>query len=246
MTHARHRRQEGFALFVIAALFMAFALIAAAIIDRTNASRSLEDEIKTREQLSRITYALIHYALEHDGRYPCPANHLTPPDQAEYGNQVTGCQDDSNLPGGGSGSGVDIMDGAEMLRGAVPFKSLITYGITPEDVLDLWDDRIAYHVARNITADGDGIDPGTGKLPDIRDYYNGNRYHAPYIMLVSYGPDRMGAYDRYGVQQVPCDSGSNRIPNCDKKLDAYIGPMNTNPNVSSDAYFDDIISFGGR
>lgn len=231
-------RQQGFALFVIAALFVAFALVAAAMIDRTTNLQHLDNFRNTKAQVSRLSYALIRYKLE-TGRYPCPANPALDPYDVNFGIGVN-CQDDTIA----SNNNLEKLT-ATVWRGMVPFRDLMPYGITQRDVYDAWGSRIMYNSDRTLANGGSGTqDPAeTMSVEDIH-IFSTFYYRPPEFLVISYGPDRMGAYSQSGSRPLPC--GTNGRPqdrNCAADANFKLYRITMGPSVPINQYFDDILSF---
>jgi hypothetical protein len=240
MSVIRTRNEGGFALFIVAALFIAFALIASSMIDRTNATQQLTLQKNTQEKLTKLSYALIQYALDHSDRYPCPADPQVAATDVTFGASVTGCEVNP-LQGG-----IVELDGMVTIRGMVPVKELLPYGVDLNDAFDSWDNRIMLNINRNLTPAGGGLRP-SGNLPVAFDGINFGLYHIRQdFILVSYGRDGIGGTPR-SLTSIPivCVLGTLRNANCDSNLLFYTFPMWMGPNVKADEYFDDIMSFYG-
>lgn len=234
----RTQNQQGFALFIVAALFIAFALIASAMIDRTNATQQLALQKNTQEKLSKLSYALIRYALDHSDRYPCPADPQIPVTDPTFGTAIAACET-------GVTGGVVELTGLVSIRGMVPVKELLPYGIDLNDAFDSWDNRIMININRNLTQAGDGSRP-SGNLPVVSEAVLAvPDYLGSDFLLISYGRDGIGATPKSAISvTIACTvDGSPRMANCDDDLGFSIRPIRMGPNVTAAEYYDDLVSF---
>lgn len=235
--HPSH--QQGFALIVVGALFIAFALVSAAVIDRTNATKQLDTIARTQAQLSRISEALMRYSLANNNRYPCPASMTTAVTDATFGQAVTGCQT-------GTPTGITVLTSSATIRGMVPVLELLTYGVDPSDAFDAWGNRIAYVVDRQMTPAGTPGTPAANR-PAITDAITSATFRDPDFMLISFGRDGLGATPRNSTSvAIACSGTDPRALNCDGDLSFTTRPITTGPGLTAAQYYDDIIVFYGR
>ncbi|MBX9726981.1 MAG: hypothetical protein K2X09_06925, partial [Rickettsiales bacterium] len=77
MTQRPTHHESGFALVVIAALFIAFAVVGAALVERNTTTQLITRRDSANEQLTKLSNAIIEYAVFNQTsgtlRYPCPA-----------------------------------------------------------------------------------------------------------------------------------------------------------------------------
>ena len=236
------RSKQGFALLVITALFLAFSLTAAAIIDRTNATQQLKQREATRIQMKRISAALIQYYLftydsvSNPHPYPCPARYDLLETDVNFGAEVANCQ--------ATTTGVDDL-APSVVRGMVPVRALLPYGVDINDAFDAWNNRIMYVVDRNVARGGSGV---AGTTITVQDYYTSNYFNSPNYIVLSYGQDGLGAIPRARTSvAVPCPvTPSLRQTNCDGDTTFSQSPFYTPPSADSALYFDDILIFYGQ
>lgn len=234
----KRRQEEGFALIVVAALFLAFATLAAAMIDRSNATKLMQAQVSTQEKLSRISMAMVQYYLFNGSRYPCPAPWNVAHNASNFGLSVA-CV--SSSP-----PGITVFPGASVVMGTIPVAALAPYGIAHNDAFDAWNNRIMYAVDRNMATGGGG----TASVPriSITDRYTNQTYRSPDFLLISYGRDGIGAIPLNMTSiSIPCTvDGAPRHINCAPNLNFIKGPALVGPNATALNYFDDILSFYGR
>ncbi len=246
MSRATHR-EEGFALIVITAMFVAFALLATTVIDRSNATKQLEMQKVTRDRLSRISYALIEYSLKHPGNpYPCPASMAevyapTPPATSTFGFSVADC--DSLAP-----AGLTLLPHDVVIMGMVPVKTL---GLPDTDAFDVWNNRIVYAVDRamTVTTASTALAASPANRIAVTEYNIGETFASPDFLVMSYGKDGLGATPKSMTSvAISCPAGTDlRSHNCDNNnLDFIQGPLMIAPSATVTTYFDDILSFYGR
>lgn len=256
---SRTRSQEsGFTLVVIAALFVAFAVIAAVAVERNTNLQMVTRRDAARDQLTRLSNAIIEYAVFNKSgtnlMYPCPArlDQLTssssfgasvgPPATAPLCSDITG---DVAANPSTTSTGIPILGaaGAPVLRGMVPVQTLSQYGISMNEAFDPWDNRIVYVVNRNLTLGSVSLNVGNPALSDPR---TGAAFPAPDFILISYGRDGVGATKRNSTSiAIPCTNGGTtlRFENCDVDTDFYLTPSYTAADATTTTYFDDVISF---
>ncbi len=240
------QQQEGFALIVITALFVAFSLLAAAIIDRSTATQQLDLQNQTRIKLSRISNALVEYYIFNGRHYPCPAPANVLETDVTFGVSISSCDS------GGPYSGADLLGASELtIRGMVPIAALSAYGISPSDAFDAWNNRIMYAVDRPMTVAG-GTASSALARPVVVEPITGETFHSPDFVLISYGRDGIGAIPRSRTTAtISCPSTytSGREINCGTDLNTFIQmPPHTgsafDPTATDiSAYFDDLLNF---
>jgi hypothetical protein len=235
--NARRQQQEGFALFIIAGMFIAFAMLSSAMIDRTNATQQLDLNAETQIKLKNLSQALVEYSLDHGGRYPCPADETLPSTDSDFGKAVTGCE----ATGG-------------TVHGMVPIVTLVNSGAgsfdPSKDTFDAWGNRIMYYVDSAITPSGSGT-PSVGQRVIVRDLVAepNRQYRESDFLVISYGRDGIGGIPQRATSvAIACNqNGEVRFENCDgTDLFFFIQPIMTGPSVTSAEYFDDLLSFYGK
>lgn len=224
--------QQGFALIVIAALLAAFGLAAAAIIDRHNATQALTKQEVTRAQITRLSSALVQYALFNNNQYPCPARADLPTSNTDFGVSVTDCAtNDANIT---------VIAGSSVIRGMVPVRALVPFGIDPTDAIDGWNNKIMYVVERHLTT-YNGV---ATSRPAVVEQNSGLAFRPPDYMVVSYGRDGIGGIPwNYTTVAIPCTGTGLRQSNCDDDLNFVQGPPMIASTVANENYLDDILAF---
>lgn len=248
MNHAlsmpSHRRaQQGYGLIVIAALFTAFAVIAATMLDRNSAMADLRQQAQARAQLARLNTALARFANDNGGRLPCPAASNVLASAATFGQPVsTSCYTGSAPSGTGFLTGTATAN--SLLRGTVPVAALIPYGISLDDAFDPWGSRIHMTVVRDMTVNAPSTTILNTNRPVVTDYITGLVVSpAPDVVLVSYGKDRMNGVSRTRTTAaITCSGTERRATNCDTTRNLVTGPLLTGAGIASTAYFDDFVS----
>lgn len=247
----RRTQQEGFGIVVVAMLFTAFAVVAAAALDRSSVQIEQQRQRVAEEQLSRLNLALSKFARYHGNRLPCPASWLQPMDNANFGSSVTA----SGAPVSTCSTGTynPATDGVEvngkLLFGMVPVRELVGYGVSYNDAIDPWGSRIVYVVHRDLTLDTTNAVAATASdpnfKPEVKDYLTGQLLAAPDALLVSYGRDRMGGRLRnqssLASPSIAC-GGTRRGINCNNDRTFIRGPLVTTARAGANVYFDDTVS----
>jgi hypothetical protein len=252
----RHPSQEqGFALIVVTALFVAFALLATAVIDRSNAEKQLNAVAETREKIRRISNAIIEYSVFTTNHpYPCPAPIMSAVTDPGFGvASTTGCDTIATTPAGITSLSNDGVTNYTV-RGMVPVTTLAPYGIAPDDAFDAWNNRILYVVDSGMTLATPAAS-AAGDRPTVTENLTGETFRPPDFIVLSYGKDKLGATPKaaasLALPPISCPlDGTPRGSNCeDSGVDALAflqGPINAAPNIDAGSYFDDILSFYGR
>jgi len=258
-------------MVVIAALFIAFAVIASVAVERNTTVQYITKRDAAREQLQRISYAIIEYSVFNASGgfnlYPCPARLDEAPTVATFGQASLNCftpSDPAASPITTTG-GIPVMgaQNSAVLRGMVPVQTLSQYGISVNDAFDPWNNRIMYVVNRNVTLGATPsqagnpaltyilIDPASTAIP----------IPAPDFILISYGRDGVGAHKRTKADVTPtlaCGAAATstiyRLENCDVDATFFAMPTYTAGdangtatsgafNTPTNTYFDDILSW---
>lgn len=244
-THSpKQQRQSGYGLVVIAALFTAFAVVAAAAIERSNALVEIDRAIAARAQLQRLAYALDRYARYNSNRYPCPASrNVAFSAAATFGAPAAATCNSGGAPAGTTVGGSNNMT----ITGAVPVRVLAPYGIRPEDAYDPWGGQILFAVHRNLTSSGSGTATETDR-PQIRDFITQVDLWPADLVLVSGGRDRVGMRIRNQTDATTGNScaasppfNTRYLENCDLNNQFITGPITTGSNFAIGEMYDDII-----
>jgi hypothetical protein len=239
-------RQQGYGLIIVAALFTAFALIAAAVIDRNTVATQLDQQQALRTQLTRLNVALMKYAYNHGSRFPCPARYdLTFLDNNFGTPAAISCYS------GSAPSGTRLLSGTfnanKLLQGMVPVKALVPYGISINDAFDPWGGRIMMAVTRDLTPGAAGGTIDERDRPQVTEVNTNQLLRpAPDLVLVSFGADRAGAFLRsqtnFSGPAIACPSSSERRGvNCNTDNIFTLSPLNMASSVGAANYFDDMI-----
>lgn len=251
-------RQEGFGIVVVALLFTAFAVIAAATLDRSSIKLEQDRQKQIEAQLTRLNIALAKYARYNDHRLPCPASLLMAPANVNFGVGFTpgAPASPTNLCSTGSvnfgidGVSVATSSNSKLLVGMVPVKELVPYGISYNEAFDPWGSRIVYAVHRGVTRGTD--DPTVSAATDaeranVSDYITTELITpGPDTVVVSFGRDRVGGRLRnqasLATPSIACPGGERRFVNCDTDNVFIRGPLYISTRAASTQYFDDSIS----
>ncbi|MFM9890174.1 MAG: RCC1 domain-containing protein [Rickettsiales bacterium] len=249
MSVKRTSQLQGFSMVVIAGLFAAFAIVGAAAIDRNTGTRQIDRQADAAAQLKRIGTALTNYALVNGNRYPCPASATLPTSDANYGVPVSACET-------GTPAGISILKltnnstDSNVIRGALPFTTLASFGVEAADAIDPWGNRIMYVVHRQLTAGGIGTaTSGDGTTvtdrPVLIDPVANTPLNSPDFVVLSYGRDGIGATPSTATAPaIGCPAASTvlREENCDNDILFINRPSYTHSNATASTYYDDVIS----
>ncbi len=230
-------------MVVIAALFIAFAVIAAAAVERNTTVQQITRRDDTAALLSRLSNAIIEYgvfnATSNTLLYPCPAADNVAITNASFGASTVACSTSVS-----SGNTL-LTGGGSTIRGMVPVQTLSSYGIGLNDAFDGWNNRIAYVVNRNLTLGSTSSAGAQSTNPTITDPVTLQTIPAPDFILISYGRDGVGAtkHDSTAVG-ITCSSSTVwRFENCDGDDAFYNIPTYTASSAAAGTYFDDILTY---
>jgi hypothetical protein len=242
------RNEAGFTLVVIAALFIAFAVIAAVAVERNTTVQLITRRDAANVQLTKLSNAIIEYAVfnQTGGKliYPCPAKANEATSVATFGKSVDNgtTQDCSTVDYTGVTTLTGPLANTDVIRGMVPIQTLSQYGLGVNDAFDPWNNRIMYVVNRQLTQGGSGSNSNN---PTISDNTT-QSFSAPDFILISYGRDGVGATRRESVAvSIACAAAATkaRLENCDNDTAFTYIPTYTAATAGDTSYFDDILSF---
>ncbi len=271
MTPSHTSQQSGFTIVVIAALFVAFAVVIAAVVERNNTLQNISRRNEAADQLNRLSYAIIEYSVFNKSGtnllYPCPALPNVLPSDANFGKEVTVANlyaaDCSSVAGDVVGNpsatvtGLEVLGaaGSSTIRGMVPVQALTQYGIGINDAFDPWNNRIMYVVNRNVTRGASFAQATTITISNPRPAFA--TLPSPDFLLISYGRDGLGGIKRTSTTiGIPCGATATsaiyRYENCDSDATFYntssyiadgANATATPPTSLNTFYFDDIVSY---
>lgn len=247
---ARRLQQSGYGLIVVAALFTAFAVVAAATIERNNATADMTMQANAKAQLQKLNIALIKYARYNNSRFPCPASERVLPSNVNFGNPATAACYTGQTVSADTPFLTGTTTSNVLIRGMVPVRALIPYGVSLNDAFDPWGNRILYVVHRDLTTSSPATTIGNGDKPFITEYNTGETYMPrPDVVLVSLGKDRLDARTRSqtnltapGTACSAATATDRRAENCDNDVNFLAGPALVAANAAPSVYFDDTIS----
>lgn len=255
--------QSGFTVVVMAALFIAFAVVVAAMVERNTVLQQITKRDETRDRMQKLAYAIIdHSVFNNSGNinlYPCPADPTVSSANAVFGTAAVNCHTGSpaaSSAGGGASVYTTVfleLGTGDPVIGMVPVLELSAYGISINDAFDSWNNRIMYVVNRKLTIGSTSISQANN--PTLTDKRTGGyAIAAPDFILISYGRDRMGAYSRSnntGTPGVACTTGTTTpyFENCNNDTSFIVAPTyvasgayTTNDgSYKYNSYFDDIL-----
>lgn len=178
-------------------------------------------------KIDKVTKALQRY-LDINGTLPCPAPLTAAPDSATFG--IASCDSSPS-------TGLYLVngpDGKDVRIGALPVRTL---NIDDTLMFDGWNRRLTYAITRGIIPSSTG-EPLEGAI-GLNDS-NGNpafmpEETLPYI-IVSHGPNGLGAYTFSGKLYKSCVTSSVEGKNCDHNNNIFATTMTKSTN--GDAYDD--------
>ena len=189
------------------------------------------------QKIEEIETALGRF-LAINGRYPCPARRISPPDNSSFGVEASANCAGGTIGGTSRASGT----GGRMVRiGAVPVRTL---NLPDEYATDPWAMRIIYGVTETLTTAA-GFAQNMGAI-DIQDSA-GNSVVTPagsaHFVVLSTGPDMLGTYTMQGTAGPGCMFSRFDGENCDN--DAIFRATVLYSTADGNTHFDDYITYAG-
>jgi prepilin-type N-terminal cleavage/methylation domain-containing protein len=201
------RNSAGFSLIEVAIAMVVISLLAMPAVEAYRI-QEYEDKIDTTIGNNNAILSAIDNFYFANGRYPCPADPTLNENSANYGQEEQNGSATKCKNGGQFGNGV-------IRFGAVPFKAI---KLPANYALDGWKNKISYAVTTTNADSSATFDPA-GPAVDIEDYapppaapftiepeQGGIVPGKAFYILVSHGPDGVGAYSASGVLVKPCPS----------------------------------------
>ncbi len=231
----RHKHISAFTLIEVAVVLAigAFLVVGVTKLSTNYLENSRYED--TARKMDKITQALQRY-FDINGTLPCPASLTAAPDKSSFG--LAACR---VLAHGASSPGTYIVNGPDGKRvriGAIPARTL---NISDDMMFDGWNRRITYAITRGILPSGDN-EPLEGAI-GLEDS-NGHPAFMPEeslpYLIVSHGPNGLGAYTYSGKLYKSCVTSSVEGKNCDHSNNIFAITMNKSSN--SDA-FDDYVRY---
>lgn len=214
------RQDDGFTLIDLSIILIVAALLLVPIAKRVQIEYQDRKFGVSSANESESQLALMQF-FDLNNRFPCPADPTLGPSDKKYGEEVC------------SGASDPIV-------GGLPFKQL---KLPIETTLDGYGNKITYAVSRNVTNPATFSAGGTIKLVDTLDDgtpqppTTGNIF-----VLISHGPDGLGAYTAEGNLVADCTTAppSNQTENCDGD-DTFNMHLNRQAYTNDANYFDDFL-----
>jgi prepilin-type N-terminal cleavage/methylation domain-containing protein len=244
------RKNAGFTLIEIA---IVIAIIGAAMVGiYATVGPALESSriSNTNKKIDRIELALLAYVMQ-NGCLPCPADGSLDSTSSNAGWSHSsaayyGPSGPTNSPCAGSG-GCTAFGTANV----VPWRSL---GLTENEILDAWNDRISYAVTSALctTAMSSMVRVPPASYPagtlSVKNNSGVSQTSTAAYVLISYGPDRNFAYagskGSYIVLDSSIVSSDPQGVNSSSLGDGSHFRQDTLSNISgSSSYFDDVVRF---
>lgn len=218
------KKQAGFTL-----IELALVLVIGGVLMGTLASTLMiyikKNQMKvTQQRLDAIDDGLQEY-LSLNGELPCVASAAAVPDSATFGMQSADCS--------------AATDPNAVITGSVPIR---TINLPDDYSLDAWGNRFTYAVTAFLATDGK-YDRTQGKIGIID--ANGNSVigtpNSAHYVIVSHGPDSLGATTMDGLNTGSCDTGALDGENCNG--DSVFRRTLISGRGTTAAHYDDFLKF---
>lgn len=194
-------RQRGFTLLEMSITLLIVGILLTGLIMTLSAQQDATREAETRRQLAQAREALYGFAMV-NGRLPCPADPTLPSGAANAGRAR------AFTPAGCTGGQAGVLPWSELgLAETDPYGNRITYRVTAEFSRST--------PALTLTSAGDNVVQSTlGTNPPLAS--------ALPAVLVSHGPNGVGAWSSSGVQSLP--AAGDEAENSDGNTTFRYGP----------------------
>ncbi|MGH1404080.1 MAG: type II secretion system protein [Alphaproteobacteria bacterium] len=216
--------QSGFTLVEAALALAIVGILAAAVISLYHQYRVEKDWDNTEVHIELALNEIGNFRSVF-GRYPCPAPRTAVPGDLDYG-----LEDCTVGASGACANGIctynSIIGGETITLGTLPFKTL---NLQESEAQDGYLGRLTYAVTSSLTSNttfdmtGGGIGivgkDGTSIItPENRGHF----------IVISHGPNHVGAYTKSGIEARPCADGSpTEQENCDGNATFVSGDTET-------------------
>ncbi len=227
MSRAGHNRQAGFTMAELAMTVMVVGiLITLGVATYTQRLQHTAYET-TRQSLELIRETLIAY-LARNQRLPCPDSDITNPDGLE--NRTTAG---------------DVTSACSAAFGMLPYTTL---GLPRTRALDGWDHFINYDVGHtsNWTISSNFSVVGTASLTVSERNSAGTLVNPgsanAVVVLISYGPNGLGAYTIKGTRNTVPDTGTDELNNADYGT-AYVNREFSDNSGATGGAYDDLLTY---
>lgn len=258
--------ENGFSLIEVAFALIIISMIMIPLFMLYKAQEQQKLLTDTASKLARVETAINQFFITAGkAAYPCPSSLILSEGNANYGVSFATCDNLSTIRDCTDASWTTT-DGLcktsnntslAVLIGAVPFNDL---GISPNDTLDVWGNKILYAVTYEQTkattfntnsgqlniwayVDDDNNEETPGIAQDITSVSN-----MPDFILLSHGSNEISAYTAMGNATSVCPTATNirESKNCDfdNSFFLYVNPNNPKEGSRSigtaNEYYDDI------
>lgn len=228
---------SGFSVLELSIVLVVVAMIVSMVVLAGREQVKIESINNTTSELQQIQEAFTRFAKRY-GRLPCPARVTLTPENAEFGQEASDCND-ATPPDGVSRV---LASGSDYIRvGAVPVFDL---GLPAELIDDAWGRRYYYAVTEvNIAA----LDDGTDGVIVVNDNGGNTITGLAAYVVGSHGVSGMGGRlaDAPASAVKSCDAAAKDGENCDLD-DAVFIDAAYNDGESSGTFFDDQLVWGTR
>lgn len=205
---------SGFTLVEMALVVLIISLIIGGVMTVENQKIRRSKITLTNQRIEVIGKALYRYRIVNN-QLPCPGNAALASSNANFGVAANGAAETCNT-GGSINSNINS-SGNDVFGGTLPVRTL---GLADEYAFDGWGNKFTYFIDKktNNSANFTGISKTdgvslTGKLV-VRDESNTAISAEAFAVVVSHGPNGLGAYTASGTRKALPDSGSVEYNNC--------------------------------
>lgn len=253
-------RQKGFTLLELAISMVIVGLLMVGAVSAYTVYNQKEQVTKTQSNIDEVNEAIAAFQQEH-GFFPCPA---APGDASASSGPGTAsdCSVGTGAPDGVPNAQGLISNVTGQMRPALPagLQNLrVRIGVVPitvnvpgeglrqlvsgERMVDGWRNRLTYAVIEQMAMDGPTFNAaGTGAIRIQRRGGGPDVDGTARFIVLSHGPDGVGAYTATGAVRQPCGVGSDDDINCDgDNVFTSIGLAGTRSTTGDNNNFDDFV-----
>lgn len=228
--------EKGFTILELAIVFALVGIVIAPAIALYKQHRKDKDWDMTEERITELAHSIGTFRSTY-GRYPCPASRTAVPGDVTYGHEFLDGADNCTLNAPGTCTDgictANNPNGDAIVIGSIPFKAL---NLQESETFDRYLGRISYAVTYTQTSNTT-FELSQGAIGVVDK--NGNTMIDPentgHFIIISHGQNKAGAYNRSGVENAACVTGSAlEQENCDDDYQFVSGGVhdNTDDRVS--------------
>lgn len=253
---AMKQKTDGYTLIELAVAVIIIGLIVTPFGPLYATYRKNVELETTKTSVAAVANAIGNFRTLY-GRYPCPASLELPREHADYGREMNNgdCGPTAptmpgteiktslrtmNIPDPANPTGPLIPYTPRIRIGAVPFRQL---NLEESDSFDAYHNRLVYIVTEGLAVDSTfELDRGGITILNDADQSAVTPADSAHFMVISHGPDGLGAYTQNGTISKACPTGQAQSGNCTLTGNPAYKIAQRNDS-DGPAKFDDVVNY---